>query len=71
MKKMLKLSALLMAVAFLASGCGFVTSSVPGLNVATGEAWYTKDKYFLIFPLGTDVYYCKQDAKTCYKAQYK
>lgn len=50
------------------SGCAYVTSANPGLTVATGESWYTKDKFFLFIPLGTDIYYCPETGKTCYVA---
>lgn len=72
MKKMIKpVLALLVAGTLAAtSGCAFVTSTQPGVSVATGESWYTKDKVFLLFFLGTDIYYCPKDSNgTCFKAQ--
>lgn len=51
------------------SGCAYVTSSNPGMSVASGESWYTKRKFFLFIPLGTDIYYCPQPGSPCYKAQ--
>lgn len=55
----------------LAGGCAFVSSSTPGLTTATGESWYTKDKWFLFFPLGTDIYYCPGGDQKCYRAQIR
>jgi hypothetical protein len=71
-KKLLKPMLGLVVAGTLAgtSACAYVTSAQPGLSVATGEAWYTKDKVFLIFFLGTDIYYCPKDSNgTCFKAQ--
>jgi hypothetical protein len=52
------------------SGCSYVTSANPGLTVAGGDAWYTKDNYF-IFYLGTDIYYCPKGGETCYLAKQR
>ncbi|MBN1612563.1 MAG: hypothetical protein JW940_38390 [Polyangiaceae bacterium] len=67
MKTLLKLLALAI-VAGAASGCAYVSSANPGMSTATGEAWYTKDTYF-IFYLGTDVYYCPKGGGVCYMAE--
>ena len=69
MKKVFGLLSLFLLVGFGAEGCAFVTSANSGMSSATGEAWYTKDKFFLVFPLGTDVYYCPSAGSACYKAK--
>jgi hypothetical protein len=59
------------AISILTSvGCGAVSSAAPSSTDVTGEAWYTKDKWFLLIPLGTDVYYCPKGGGTCYKADW-
>jgi hypothetical protein len=40
------------------SGCATVTSSQPGFNSATGEAWYTEAQGFFGLKWGSRVYYC-------------
>lgn len=54
-------------------GCTAVTSAQGGLTPATGEAWYTKDKYipFLNLVYDSSVYYCKKDSDSCQKAEYE
>ena len=64
-------AALLAFAALTVTGCGsYITSAQPGSTVATGEAWYTRDNYF-IFYLGTDIYYCPAGSATCYQAEMK
>lgn len=60
---------LLGLLALVGSSCSVVSSANPGLSTATGEAWYTKDKFFLIFHLGSEVYYCPTSAKKCFLAK--
>jgi hypothetical protein len=55
------------------AGCTAVTSAQGGLTPATGEAWYTKDKYipFVGLVYDSSVYYCKKDSDQCQKAEYE
>jgi hypothetical protein len=55
------------------AGCTAVTSAQGGLTPATGEAWYTKDKYipFVGLVYDSSVYYCKKDSDKCQKAEYE
>ena len=69
MKKLLAIVGL-MLVGAGSAGCSYVTSANPGLQNATGESWYTKNKIFLIIPLGTDVYYCQKGGK-CFLAEIR
>lgn len=50
-------------------GCATITSASPGLNAATGDAWYTKDHRFLSISIGTDIYYCPKAGTACYRAR--
>ena len=52
----------------LLSGCSFIGSSQPSLTAATGEAWYTKTRYFFIFPYSQEIYYCDGKADVCKEA---
>jgi hypothetical protein len=65
--------ALFLVVASIAgSGCAYVTSDSPGFTIATGESWYTKNKFILFIPIGTDIYYCPVGQPgTCYLAKVK
>lgn len=69
MKKLLALVGLVVASSGL-GGCGYITSANPGIQNATGESWYTKNKMLLFIPLGTDVYYCPKGGK-CYLAEIR
>ena len=68
---------LLLGILFsvLLGGCAFITPPLGGgaqasSNVATGEAWYVKNNFFLFFLLSSEVYYC--DGKgTCREAQIR
>jgi hypothetical protein len=52
------------------SGCANVSSSMPGMTPATGEAWYSKDTSLGILALGSSIYYCSKEAPTkCTKAE--
>ena len=73
MKKALGI-AILAALAFgPLAGCSVVGSAQGGLTPATGEAWYTKDKYipFIGLTYDSSVYYCKKDSDQCQKAEYE
>jgi len=72
MKKALGLTLLAAAALAPLTGCSYVGSAQGGLTPATGEAWYTKDKYIPILQLTYDssVYYCKKDSDQCQKAEY-
>lgn len=51
------------------SGCTGVSSAMPSMSTATGEAWYSKDTTFLGLVLDSDVYYCsKETPGTCRRA---
>lgn len=51
------------------SGCTNVSSAMPGMSPATGEAWYSKDTTFFGLPLGSEIYYCSKETPTrCTKA---
>ena len=62
---------ILFAVLFASSlaGCSYVTSAIPSSDNVTGGAWYTKAKFFLIFPTGTDIYYCPPGGERCIEAE--
>ena len=71
MKKIIGISLFcisLLGAVLATTGCSFVSSAQPGLTTATGEAWYTKDKYFLFIPLGSDIYYCPANTGQCFEA---
>ena len=52
------------------SGCANVSSAMPGMTPATGEAWYSKDTTIGALPIGSDIYYCsKETPEKCVKAQ--
>ena len=52
------------------AGCGNVSSAMPGMTPATGEAWYSKDISIGALPIGSDIYYCpKETPEKCTKAQ--
>ena len=67
---MKKLLVAALFVSAFGSGCAYVTSALPGgNNTVDGGAWYTKSKFFLIFPTGTDIYYCEPGGKKCMEAE--
>lgn len=68
MKRLYAACLLLPLVAAMA-GCSTVTSANPGLNAATGEAWYTRDHSFFFISVASDVYYCPKGGSTCYRAR--
>ena len=52
------------------SGCANVSSAMPGMTPATGEAWYSKDTTIGAFPLSSDIYSCsKETPGKCAKAE--
>jgi hypothetical protein len=55
------------------AGCTSVGSAQGGLTPATGEAWYTKDKYipFIFLVYDSQTFYCKKDSDQCQKAEYE
>lgn len=61
--------ALAILLSSILSGCAYVSSAIPTSKNATGEAWYSKDKFFLFFYLGTDIYYCPSEDEPCIKAK--
>ncbi len=61
---------LLLAIVFV-SGCSFVSSHTPSSTSVTGEAWYTRQKFVLFFPIGTDVYYCQEGKAVCQEAEIR
>lgn len=69
MKKLLGFALLAAA----ATGCTNVTSGMPGMTPATGEAWYTKDTGLpggLVF--SSTIWYCaKESPEKCTKAEIK
>ena len=69
MKQFILLCGALVAVA--ASGCSFVSSATPGMQNATGEAWYVRTHTFLGMPTGTTVYYCPPQGNVCTEAQIR
>lgn len=40
------------------SGCSNVTSGMPGMTPATGEAWYSKDSGIGMLIFSSKIYYC-------------
>jgi hypothetical protein len=70
MKK--SLGILLLAGAALAalSGCANVTSGMPGMTPATGEAWYSKDVGIGMLTFSSSIYYCSSGTpEKCVKAE--
>jgi hypothetical protein len=66
---------ILVAAAALSSagGCAIVTSSMPSVTNATGEAWYTEAIGFMGITWGSKVWYCPPPASgpsTCKEARY-
>ncbi len=63
----------LLALMAATTGCSYVSSGMPGMTPATGEAWYTKDTGlgpFLIF--SSKVMYCPKDNPTkCVEAEMR
>jgi hypothetical protein len=53
------------------SGCSNVTSGMPGMTPATGEAWYSKDTGIGMLIFSSAIYYCKKDSDKCQKAEYE
>jgi hypothetical protein len=51
------------------SGCTAVSSAMPGMSTATGEAWYSKDTTMFGLTLESNIYYCsKETPGICRKA---
>ncbi|EYF03894.1 hypothetical protein [Chondromyces apiculatus] len=46
------------------SGCSFITSGQPSTPTVTGEAWYTKTRFFII-PYANEIYYCDGQSNVC------
>lgn len=70
MKKFLGVTILAcMALGSLA-GCASVTSGMPGMTPATGEAWYSKDVGIGMLIFSSSIYYCKKDSDKCQKAEF-
>ena len=67
---MKRLIFLAVAAASLLSGCSFITSSQPSLNAATGEAWSTKTRVFIV-PSSHEIYYCDGKSTECREAELK
>jgi len=62
----------LIAGALMGTGCANVSSAMPGMSPATGEAWYSKDTTFFGLPLDSDIYYCsKETPGKCTKALWR
>jgi hypothetical protein len=56
----------------LSTGCATVSSSMPSITNATGEAWYTEATGFLGITWGSKVWYCPpptSGAATCREAR--
>jgi hypothetical protein len=49
------------------SGCSFVTSASPGLQTATGEAWYVRQGLFGL----KGIFYCPPAGTTCIEAEIR
>ena len=49
---------LLLLLALSSGGCAMVTSSMPSITNATGEAWYTEAIGFMGITWGSRVWYC-------------
>jgi hypothetical protein len=73
MKKALGIALLAVMALGPLTACTSVASAQGGLTPATGEAWYTKDKYvpFIFLVYDSSVYYCKKDSDKCQKAEYE
>jgi hypothetical protein len=71
MKK--SLGVMLLAGAALAalSGCANVTSGMPGMTPATGEAWYSKDVGIGMLIFSSSIYHCPNATpEKCVKAEF-
>ncbi len=54
------------------SGCANVTSGMPGMTPATGEAWYSKDVGIGMLIFSSSIYYCSNSTpEKCVKAEIK
>ena len=54
------------------SGCANVTSGMPGMTPATGEAWYSKDVGIGMLIFSSSIYYCPSASpEKCVKAESK
>ncbi len=61
-----------LVAALSTAGCATVTSSMPGITNATGEAWYTEATGFFGLTWGSKVWYCPPPASgqaTCKEAK--
>jgi hypothetical protein len=66
------LKPLLVALALSTGGCAVVTSSMPSVTNATGEAWYTEAIGFIGITWGSKVWYCPPPSNgpaTCKEAK--
>lgn len=54
----------------LLSGCSFITSGQPSSTAVTGEAWYTKTRFFII-PYANQIYYCDGKSNVCKEAEVR
>jgi hypothetical protein len=50
------------------SGCSVITTAMPSRTDVTGEAWYTKTRWF-IFPYSEEIYYCNGEKGECIQAE--
>jgi hypothetical protein len=69
MKRLLLIGGAIAALSV--TGCSFVSSAAPGLQNATGEAWYVRTHTFLGIPVGSSVYYCPPQGNTCAEADIR
>ncbi|MEZ4300877.1 MAG: hypothetical protein R3B70_38440 [Polyangiaceae bacterium] len=70
MKKIVGLALLAGALGAL-SGCSNVTSGMPGMTPATGEAWYSKDSGIGMLIFSSKIYYCSKDNPgKCQQAEF-
>lgn len=58
MKKVIGFALVAGTMMGLLSGCGTVTSGMPGMTPATGEAWYSKDTALLGLVFSSKIYHC-------------
>ncbi len=48
-------------------GCSFVSSAAPGMQNATGEAWYVRQGFFGL----KGIFYCPPGGGTCIEAELR
>ena len=61
-----------MLAGLFGTGCSSISSGMPGMTPATGEAWYTKDTGIGMLTFSSDVYYCKKESPDkCAKAEWQ